>query len=292
VIAKTSFLNKLAQEAHGFLQSHPRLKRLLRTGLARTGLLAATVPHVATIALAARRQGVAIRHLRGTGLEIGAMHFPLLVPKGVKVKYVDRLSKQEAIKRYPDLDGSRMVDPEIIEDGFTLASVPLQSQDFVIANHVLEHSPNPLQTLENWARVLRPGGVLYVTVPIAETCFDRGRAQTTIDHMVEDYKSCRESRLEQFSALNLQHYDEWVRISLPNVAREEGRKPRAMTPADIVEEVQRLAQSQEEIHFHTFSPASFEALLAAFARSIDPSVRVAEVVDLGGEVIGILRKHG
>jgi SAM-dependent methyltransferase len=288
VIAKTSLLNKLAQEAHGFLHSYPRLKRLLRKSLARTGLLT----RVAASTLAVRRQEVASRYLRGEGLEIGAMHFPLPVPNGVKVKYVDRLSKQEAIQRYPELGGLRMVDPEIIEDGFTLASIPLQSQDFVIANHVLEHSPNPLQALENWTRVLRPGGVLYVTVPVAEKCFDKGRLQTTIDHLVDDYNLCRDSRFDEFRTRNLAHYEEWVRISQPNADREQGREPRVMTPGDLAEEVQRLAQSQEEIHFHTFAPASFEALLAAFTRGIGASVRVAEVVDLGGEVIGILRKNG
>jgi hypothetical protein len=81
-------------------------------------------------------------------------------------------------------------------------------------------------------------------------------------------------------------------VSLPNVAREEGREPRVMTPSNLAKEVQRLAQSQEEIHFHTVSLASFEALLAEFARSIDPSVRVVEVVDLGREVIAILCKNG
>lgn len=290
MIAKAFSLNRLAREAYGFLRSHPRLKRLVRASLARTGLLTVAAPHVATVALAARRQNVATRYLRGTGLEIGAMHFPLSVPDGVQVRYVDRLSKEEAIRRYPELDQSRMVDPDIIEDGFTLVSVPPRSQDFVIANHVLEHSPNPLQALQNWARVLRPGGVLYVTVPVAETCFDRGRSQTTIDHLIEDYALCRESRLEEFRARNLQHYEEWVRVSLPNVAREEGREPRAMTPGDVAEEVQRLADSHEEIHFHTFSAASFEALLTAYARVVDPGVQTTEVVDLGGEVIGILRK--
>jgi SAM-dependent methyltransferase len=292
VVNKASAFNKLAREAYRFLQSHPRLKGLIRKGLARTGLLAATAPHAANIALAVRRQEVAKRHLRGAGLEIGAMHFPLAVPDGVKVKYVDRLSKQQAIERYPDLDRSRMVDPEIIEDGFTLASVPLQSEDFIIANHVLEHSANPLQALEHWSGVLRPGGVLYVTVPVAETCFDRGRSQTTLDHILGDYNLCRQSRFEEFRARNLQHYEEWVQVSLPNVAREKGREPRSLTPTDVAEEAENLAQSQEEIHFHTFSAASFEALLVEFARSIEPSVRVAEVVDLGAEVIGILRKNG
>jgi SAM-dependent methyltransferase len=286
----TQVLGKATRLAYAFLNAHPRLKRFVRAGLARTGLLSVAVPYVCGLGVVERRKEVAARHLRGAGIEIGAMHFPLPVAEDVKVTYVDRISKQEAIRRYPGLDPSRMVTPGIIEDGFTLASVPERSQDFVIANHVLEHSPNPLQALRNWVRVLRPGGALYVTVPVAEKCFDRGRPETTVGHMVEDYRLCGESRFEEFRARNFAHYDEWVRISAPNVARDEGRTPPAMTPEEIAAEIRHLAQSEEEIHFHTFSPASFAELLGAFRKLVDPSVGIAEVVDVGGEVIAVLRK--
>ena len=250
------------------------------------GLLSVAGRRFAEITVAVARGEVAARHLRGAGIEIGAMHFPLSVPEGVKVKYVDRLSKQQAIQRYPELDPSRMVEPDIVGDGFTLAGVPERSQDFVIANHVLEHSPNPLQALENWARVVRPGGVLYVIVPVAELCFDRGRPETTIDHMIEDYRLCRDSRHEEFRARNRFHYKEWVQISAPNAARDEGRPPPPMT----AKEIDKLAQAAEEIHFHTFSPTSFAALLRAFREVVDPAVEIAEIADLGGEVVGIVRR--
>lgn len=282
--------SELVGGARGFLRAHPRLKRAAKVGLARMGLLSVASHHFALMATAVARGEVAARHLRGAGIEIGAMHFPLAVPRGVKVRYVDRLSKQQAIQRYPQLDPSRVVEPDIVEDGFTLASVPGHSQDFVIANHVLEHSPNPLQALENWARVVRPGGVLYVTVPVAEMCFDRGRPETTIDHMVDDYRLCRDSCYEEFRARNRLHYEEWIRISTANAARDEGRTPTLMTPSDIAKEIDKLAQAAEEIHFHTFSPASFSALLRTFREVVDPGVEVAEIADLAIEVVGIVRR--
>lgn len=51
------------------------------------------------------------------------MNYPLPVKKGVKVKYFDRISREE------------LVFPE--------------SNDLVIANHFIEHCPNPIRTLEN-----------------------------------------------------------------------------------------------------------------------------------------------
>ena len=61
-----------------------------------------------------------------------------------------------------------------------------------------------------------------------------------------------------------------------------------MTPHDVANEIDRLAQSAEEIHFHTFSPTSFAALLGAFREVVDPTVRIVEIADLGGDVVGIL----
>jgi ubiquinone/menaquinone biosynthesis C-methylase UbiE len=36
------------------------------------------------------------------------------------------------------------------------------SQDFVIANHLLEHLPDPIGALKEWYRVLRAGGTLFL----------------------------------------------------------------------------------------------------------------------------------
>lgn len=48
-----------------------------------------------------------------------------------------------------------------------LASLPLApgSVDTVVSTQVLEHVPDPVQTLKELQRVLRPGGRLYLTAP-------------------------------------------------------------------------------------------------------------------------------
>ena len=43
--------------------------------------------------------------------------------------------------------------------------VPDDSTDFVLHSHVWEHLPNPLIALDEWVRVTRSGGYLFVIVP-------------------------------------------------------------------------------------------------------------------------------
>jgi len=40
-----------------------------------------------------------------------------------------------------------------------------ESQDFIIANHVLEHVINVIQSVRRWYEVLKPNGILYLSVP-------------------------------------------------------------------------------------------------------------------------------
>jgi hypothetical protein len=52
------------------------------------------------------------------------------------------------------------------------------SQPFVVANHFLEHCENPFQTILNFSRVLRDGGILYMAVPDKRFTFDVERPVT------------------------------------------------------------------------------------------------------------------
>lgn len=282
-------LARLVLHGHAFLQRHSGVKSWIKAALRRTGLLRRAAIYAGSIAVDSGRAPVAGRFLRGTGLEIGAMHLPLPVPPDVRVTYVDRLSKAEAMRRYPEIDDRRMVTPDIVADGFSLQTIAAGSQDFVIANHVLEHSPNPIQALVNWARVVRPGGVVFVTVPIGSACFDRGRPETSINHIVEDYRLVASEQLTEFAERNVAHYREWVAISVPNAARDEGRVPNEMSLSNVTREAAALAAAREEIHFHVFSVASFQQLLETTAREVPLAIRIEELRANGGEVIAVLR---
>ena len=68
--------------------------------------------------------------------------------------------------RYETLEIGPNSHPSLIGDIQNLG-VASQSFDAVICTEVLEHIANPQQALENISRVLRPGGKLYMTVPMS-----------------------------------------------------------------------------------------------------------------------------
>jgi len=60
-----------------------------------------------------RRCSLAKRYLKGgAGIEIGALHRPLVVPSQAQVKYVDRLPTSELRLQYPELKECPLVDVE------------------------------------------------------------------------------------------------------------------------------------------------------------------------------------
>ena len=89
------------------------------------------------ILVALNRGAIADIYIKGAGIEIGALHSPLPVPKQAKVKYVDRMSVADLRKHYPEKKTSNLVAVDIVDNGETLAMLANDSQDFVIANHFL-----------------------------------------------------------------------------------------------------------------------------------------------------------
>jgi SAM-dependent methyltransferase len=236
------------------------------------------------------REVVAARHLHGDGIEIGAMHYPLRVPAGARVRYVDQVSADVNLDRFSEIRHLQLVQPDFVEDGFKLPSFSRESVDFLIANHVLEHSSDVLGTLDRWSEVIRPGGALYLSVPLAERCFDRGRPITTIEHFVADWNHLRAGDVAAFRQATREHYVEWLSISLPAVVSEQGgqlgpenERAMKMTPDALLAE-------DAEIHFHTFSLASYEQLLRHFCTDHHPEFRLVDLVENGIEAIAVVKR--
>lgn len=237
------------------------------------------------------RRALSLRYIKGAGLEIGALHLPLPVAPDVHVRYVDRVPREESVRQFPELEASHIVTPSIIEDGLSLASIRPSSQDFIIANHVLEHSSNPFHALTSWSRVLRPDGIVFAGVPIADRCFDKGRPVTPIQHIREDYALSHIGDQEEANRRNRRHYQEWITMSVVNISKERGQHYEAPVGAGLEKELDTLVAAAPEIHFHTFAVDSFAELLRVFTSEIDRSMKVETVVDNDVEVIGLLRKE-
>ena len=68
-------------------------------------------------------------------------------------------------------------------DAEFMATVPDETFDFVHSSHCLEHLRNPIQGINNWFRILKPGGHLIATVP-EEDLYEQGIFPSTfnLDH--------------------------------------------------------------------------------------------------------------
>lgn len=189
------------------------------------------------------RKKIAFRYLRGNGIEIGALHNPLQVSKSAHVRYVDRMTVDDLRLHYPELRREKLVHVDLIDDGELLKTVPDNSQDFVIANHFVEHCENPLLALKNMLRVLKPLGIAYLAVPDKRFTFDADRPATTIEHLVLDLTTGAEQS-------RLGHFQEWVRYvsKIHDAVRFD-------------DEVQRLMEMQYSIHFHSWNQREMVELL-------------------------------
>ena len=238
-----------------------RFRRAVRDRVARSG-----PPHYQ-----ATRDDLAFRYLRGDGIEIGALNQPLRVPSSARVTYVDHASADELEELYArevSTHGWPIVVPDVIDDGERLEKFGDEAVDFVIANHMLEHAEDPIRTLETFLRVLRPGGVLFLTLPDPRYNFDNPRERTTVDHLLRDHREGPE-------ASRREHQEEWARLI-------EG------VPEERLE--QRIAEYEREHsrhHFHVWELGGF----LRFVLALDLPLEVEAAQATPKEFAVILRKR-
>jgi predicted SAM-dependent methyltransferase len=218
------------------------------------------------------RDVIAAAYLQGTGLEIGALHNPLPVPKAARVKYVDRLGIKDLRSQYPELVSEPLVEVDIIEDGEQLAAIPDASQDFVIANHFLEHCQNPICALVNHFRVLKPDGILYLALPDKRYSFDRDRPSTTFEHVWRDFQEGPEWSRQQ-------HVEEYVRLV-----------DKVQAPAEIDKEVTHLLKTDYSIHYHVWSEIEMIEVLASVRQKLGLYFEFELIFKNRLEIIFVLRK--
>jgi SAM-dependent methyltransferase len=218
------------------------------------------------------RNILAEQFIKGEGLEIGALHSPLQLPARAKVKYVDRMSVSSLRMQYPELCDSKLVEPDVIDDGERLDSILDHSQDFVIANHFLEHCQNPILAISNMLRVLRVDGILFLAIPDKRHTFDIDRPVTTIEHLYRDYK-------EDPAWSKNQHYEEWVRLV--------DKVPEGL---DMKRRISDLMEMDYSIHFHVWTQHEILELLSFLHNDLKFNFEIELFCKISNECILILNK--
>ncbi|MCE2983516.1 MAG: class I SAM-dependent methyltransferase [Parachlamydia sp.] len=219
------------------------------------------------------REQLSKAYLKGKGIEIGALHNPLYVSSKAFVSYVDRMSVADLKKHYPELSKLPLVPVNIIDNGESLSTVPNESQDFVIANHFVEHCQDPFSTLGNMFRVLKKGGILYIALPDKRYTFDRERPATTIEHLIRDHAEGPENS-------KIIHFEEWVRL----VDKVEGEEK-------ISQEIKRLVDIDYSIHFHVWTQSEMLEMFLALKKELKIAFDIEACLKNEHEFITIMRKN-
>lgn len=217
------------------------------------------------------RREISFRYLAGSGIEIGALHSPLEVTSGVQVHYVDRMTVEELRKQYPELLDYNLMHVDIIDDGEKLSSVANSSCDFVIANHMIEHCQNPIGTLENYLRVVKPEGIIYLAIPDKRATFDHARPLTSLEHLICDYNEGPEWSRKS-------HFEEWAKL-VDKLPEEK-----------IAARVQQLIEIDYSIHFHVWTQVEFLELILYCKTNLSFPFEIELLQKNGIEFITILRK--
>jgi SAM-dependent methyltransferase len=174
------------------------------------------------------------RHLRGCGIEIGALWRKFPVPRPARVYYIDRISEADLQQHYAEVS-SPILAPDVVADATHLPFAP-GMLDFIIASHVLEHLPFPLDALHHWHDVLRPGGVLLLKIPDKRYTFDHNRQRTRLQHLIDE-------QINRSAFDKHDHFADWVEHVI-------GR-PRGTPEFDA--QLSELLAADYSIHYHAWT---------------------------------------
>ncbi len=217
------------------------------------------------------RSHLAKEVIRGEGIEIGGLHCPVLLPENCQVTYVDRYPHTLKRETYRELNDYLLIIPTILASSETLGPIKQASLDFIIANHMLEHSENPIQVLLNMSSKLKSDGLVYLAIPDKRASFDKKRSITPPNHILSDFvdgpHASRESHM-----------------------REYGKKVMNLREKKLEEYIAKFDHNSDDIHFHVWTPNSFRELLQLCETKLEWPYKSYQIFSFTEEFIAILRK--
>lgn len=128
----------------------------------------------------------------GYGVEIGPSHNPVAPKKaGYLVHVIDHMSRQELMEKYKDtkvkLENVEEVDYVWRGEPYDVLTGKSKFYDWIIASHVIEHTPDFIGFLNNCDSILKDDGVISLAIPDVRYTFDYFRPITGISRIIDAY---------------------------------------------------------------------------------------------------------
>jgi SAM-dependent methyltransferase len=121
-----------------------------------------------------------------TGIEIGgAAHNPFNLPNCKNVDYTD--SQDTCFKKGEMKLCGEAMPVDYVAPGDALP-FPDATWDYVISSHVIEHFFDPIAAVEEWLRVIRPGGYVFIIGPKQDALPGEDRPCTTVAELLDRHE--------------------------------------------------------------------------------------------------------
>lgn len=128
----------------------------------------------------------------GYGLEIGPSHRPVAPKKrGYRVDIIDHACREDLINKYRShgVNVSNIEEVDFIWKGQSYSELTGKRKfyDWIIASHVVEHTPDLIGFLNECDSVLNDEGVISLAVPDKRYCFDHFRPLTGLARVIDNH---------------------------------------------------------------------------------------------------------
>lgn len=182
---------------------------------------------------------------KGTGVDLGPWHMPFETPNA-RTLLCDRYSVEEMRQVFSEfaIDSDVKLPDSDVVSNFDLDGLSVledQSQDFVIASHLLEHLSQPFLFLTEINRVLKDEGLLLIALPDKRYTFDKNRVSEPFSHYVAEME-------KGWTIPDSGHVDDYI----VNVIGK---------PKEFITQDDRSVELARSFHVHVFTDSEFMKVL-------------------------------
>ena len=136
----------------------------------------------------------ALAHINknGKGVEIGPSHEPIAPKKkGFNVHVIDHLNRDQLVAKYKEhhVKLANIEEVDFVWQGESYSELTGKKKyyDWIIASHVIEHTPDIIGFLNDCDAILKDDGVISLIIPDKRYCFDHFRPVTGISKIIDNH---------------------------------------------------------------------------------------------------------
>jgi len=193
--------------------------------------------------------------LSGRGFEIGPGASPAAYRGVEELSFIDKRNREELEELF-----NVRIDYAVVTLEEARAICRQEGKrDFVVAHHVLEHSPDPIQTTIDWLALIRDGGRFFFSIPSHMNSCEKDRVPTPIEHIVDDYLFERSGDDFESKGHILSFIDQWTVMDERSIwYAQNGVTAFAQTS------LSEMRRNGHDLHWHTYTlPVARQVIEAA-----------------------------